>query len=128
VCLSLDYMFRALPGALGNQPVAELYPSLLKRLDDSSDDVRYAVCKAFKSFFGSAPVTAFRGTCIDYTLDQLFVHLDDMDEGIQSKFFEVIIAALPIDAPKVIKKANSMRNAHRSPHYIDQIVAAASGR
>ena len=48
MCLSLDYMFRALPGALGNQPVAELYPSLLKRLDDSSDDVRYAVCKAFK--------------------------------------------------------------------------------
>ena len=48
MCLSLDYMFRALPGALGNQPVAELSPSLLKRLDDSSDDVRYAVCKAFK--------------------------------------------------------------------------------
>ena len=71
-------MFRALPGALGEQPVSELYPSLLKRLDDSSDDVRYAVCKTFRSFFGAAPATAFRGTCIDYTLDQLFVHLDDM--------------------------------------------------
>ena len=39
-CLSLDLMFKALPGALSEQPVHELYPSLLKRLDDSADPVR----------------------------------------------------------------------------------------
>jgi hypothetical protein len=33
-------MFKALPGALSEQPVHELYPSLLKRLDDSADPVR----------------------------------------------------------------------------------------
>ena len=119
-------IFRALPGALGDQPVAELYPSLLKRLDDSSDDVRYAVCKAFRSFFGSAPVTAFRGTCIDYTLDQLFVHLDDMDPAIQAQVFEVIKATVPIDAPRVAKKATGMRAAHRSPKYLDQLIELAS--
>jgi hypothetical protein len=39
-CLSLGLMFEALPGALSEQPVHELYPSLLKRLDDSADPVR----------------------------------------------------------------------------------------
>lgn len=38
-CLSLGLMFEALPGALSEQPVHELYPSLLKRLDDSADPV-----------------------------------------------------------------------------------------
>ena len=119
-------MFRALPGALGEQPVSELYPSLLKRLDDSSDDVRYAVCKTFRSFFGAAPATAFRGTCIDYTLDQLFVHLDDTDPAIQGQVFEVIKATLSIDAAKVAKKATSMKAAHRSPQYLDQLITLAS--
>jgi hypothetical protein len=83
VCLSLDLMFRALPGALSEQPVLELYPALLKRLDDSSDLVRFAVCGCFLSFLRSAPPSAFAGTTIDYTLDQLLVHLDDVDPAIQ---------------------------------------------
>jgi dynein assembly factor 5, axonemal len=85
VCLSLDLMFRALPLALSEQPVLELYPALLKRLDDSSDKVRIAVCSCFLSFLKAAPPSAFHGTTIDYTLDQLLVHLDDVDPAIQVK-------------------------------------------
>eukprot|EP00615_Pteridomonas_danica_P004292 CAMPEP_0114355972 /NCGR_PEP_ID=MMETSP0101-20121206/20625_1 /TAXON_ID=38822 ORGANISM="Pteridomonas danica, Strain PT" /NCGR_SAMPLE_ID=MMETSP0101 /ASSEMBLY_ACC=CAM_ASM_000211 /LENGTH=834 /DNA_ID=CAMNT_0001498197 /DNA_START=594 /DNA_END=3098 /DNA_ORIENTATION=- len=126
VCLSLDLMFRALPGALSEQPVLELYPALLKRLDDSSDQVRYAVCSCFLSFLRSAPPKAFAGTTIDYTLDQLLVHLDDVDPAIQERIFKVLRITLTIDAPRVAKKAADVRSAHRSPKLIDQLIALAN--
>jgi len=71
VCLNLQMMFSALPGALGEEPVHQLYPELLKCLDDSSDDVRYAVCGTLKSFLLSAPVSHFKGTLFDYLVDQV---------------------------------------------------------
>jgi len=126
VCLSLDIMFRHLPGALSEQPVMELYPTLLKRLDDSSDPVRVAVCGCFVSFFGAAPPAAFLGTTIDYCLDQLLVHLDDADPKMQHLIFEVLKATLPIDAPRVARKALASRPSHRNPALIDQLVALAN--
>ena len=44
-------IFQMIPGALGEQPVRLIYPELLKRLDDSNDLVRRAVCGTMKAFF-----------------------------------------------------------------------------
>lgn len=44
-------MFRMMPGALGEEPVRLIYPELLKRLDDSNDAVRMAVCGTIAAFF-----------------------------------------------------------------------------
>lgn len=105
VCLALQYLFVALPGCLGGilvllcqlfpwavyltilhfteEPVHQLYAEILKRLDDSNDTVRKAACQTFKTFLRSAPKEHFKGTIIDYTLDCLFVHLDDSELEIQ---------------------------------------------
>jgi hypothetical protein len=65
------------------EPVHELYSEILKRLDDSNDLVRKAACQTFITFLRAAPKEHFKGTVIDYTLDCLFVHLDDSDPDIQ---------------------------------------------
>ncbi|CAM9262655.1 unnamed protein product, partial [Hapterophycus canaliculatus] len=49
-CLSLKMMFQMMPGALGEEPVRLMYPELLKRLDDSNDVVRLAVCDTIAAF------------------------------------------------------------------------------
>jgi len=49
-CLCLRVMFERLRGAFGEQAVHELYPKLLKRLDDSSDAVRAAICGTLDMF------------------------------------------------------------------------------
>lgn len=126
VCKCLAMLFIALPGAFGDQPVQELYPALLKRLDDSADSVRLAVCATLEPFFTAAPAKAFQGTCIDYTLDQLFVHLDDMDPEIQGAVFRVIKAALHVDPQKAVKKANNARPSHRSPRFLDELIEEAT--
>ena len=41
-------------GSFGEQAVHELYPKLLKRLDDSSDGVRIVVCGTLESFLQCA--------------------------------------------------------------------------
>jgi hypothetical protein len=65
------------------EPVHQLYSEILKRLDDSNDIVRRAACQTFKTFLRAAPKEHFQGTIIDYTLDCLFVHLDDAEPEIQ---------------------------------------------
>ena len=56
-------MFRALKAdqCLGQELVHELYPELVKRLDDSNDAVRIEVCNALTEFLQCAPADAYRG-------------------------------------------------------------------
>ena len=47
-------MYRAAFAWMFDTQVHQLYPELLKRLDDSCDDVRKAIVPALISFFASA--------------------------------------------------------------------------
>lgn len=128
VCHCLRIVFAMLPLALSQQPVGDLYPALLKRLDDSSDDVRFAACGALERFVGSAPPAAFAGTCIEYMTEQLLVHLDDGDTSIQDAVLGVLKAlASQVDAKLVGRKAAAARTSHRSPAYVDRLVAHCEG-
>ncbi|TYZ59531.1 hypothetical protein PybrP1_003449 [[Pythium] brassicae (nom. inval.)] len=123
VCLALQYLFVALPGCLGEEPVHQLYAEILKRLDDSNDTVRKAACQTFSTFLRAAPKEHFRGTIIDYSLDCLFVHLDDSDASIQAAVLDVLKAAIEVDKPLVAKKAQENRSRHQSPTLCDEILA-----
>ncbi|RHY96851.1 hypothetical protein DYB37_004377 [Aphanomyces astaci] len=68
---------------LGNDLMAQLYHEILKRLDDSNDLVRKAACATYITFLRAAPRSHFRGTIIEYSMDALFVHLDDSDPDVQ---------------------------------------------
>ena len=114
-CLCLAIMFERLRGGFGDQAVRDLYPKLLKRLDDSVDEIRKISCGMLKSFLLCASPECYRGTMIDYTLDQLFVHLDDPDASIQAAVYEVIVAAAEIDKALVEKKAECAKLSHRKP-------------
>lgn len=104
------------------EPVHQLYSDLLKRLDDSSDIVRKAACKTFIAFFQASPPEYFAGTIIDYILNNLFIHLDDPDENIQSAIFQVLQHATRINAALVMEKAKENQSRHRSPHYCNQLI------
>ncbi|CAK4287642.1 hypothetical protein Ae201684P_000738 [Aphanomyces euteiches] len=123
VCLSLQHLFVALPNALGEEPVSQLYHDILKRLDDSNDLVRKAACATYITFLRAAPRSHFRGTIIDYTMDALFVHLDDPDPEIQAAVFDVLRETFSVDPELLGKKAREHRTRHRSPYYCDQLIA-----
>ncbi|KAF4325053.1 hypothetical protein JM18_000916 [Phytophthora kernoviae] len=121
VCLALQYLFVALPGCLGDEPVHQLYAEILKRLDDSNDTVRKAACQTFTTFLRAAPKEHFQGTIIDYTLDCLFVHLDDSEPDIQSLLFSAIFsksrpakACQPLLFPSYNKETNNSQEVNMS--------------
>lgn len=59
-CICLTVIFDRLSGKFGEQSVREVYPLLLKKLDDSADSVRVAICSTLTSFFKCAPPIDFR--------------------------------------------------------------------
>lgn len=126
-CLCLRILFDRLRGAFGEQAVHEMYPKLLKRLDDSSDEIRCAACSALEAFLRCAPAHCYSGTTLDYTLDQLFVHLDDQDPRIQEAVFAVLVAAAPLGRELVLKKADTNRSTHRTPHACNRLTAEVQG-
>ncbi len=133
--MSLCVVFERLKGAFGPQAVSEIYPLLVKRFDDSNDEVRLSVIKAVSVFMTASVQGAFSGTSLDYTLDQLFIHLDDSDERIQAACYATIMTASTLEHPPnatsspaardlVKKKASSQRGSHRSPAKCDALLKA----
>ena len=107
----------------------------MKRFDDSNDEVRLSVIKAVSVFMTASVQGAFSGTSLDYTLDQLFIHLDDSDERIQAACYATIMTASTLEHPPnatsspaardlVKKKASSQRGSHRSPAKCDALLKA----
>ncbi len=89
-CMNMHIILRLLPGTLGEDPVRLLYPELLKRLDDSSDDVRLAACDAINSLFMATPKVHLQGTPLEYSVEQLLIHLDDQSPSIQVREYKTI--------------------------------------
>lgn len=119
----LQFLLDHWPSKLDDELVRQLYPEILKRLDDSSDEVRQFSCLCLRSFLAASDPSYVRGTTLEYMLDQLFVHLDDKDSAIQDAVEAVIVDAIPIDAALVARKARQYRTSHRSPARCDRILA-----
>jgi len=122
VALSLEMIFTRLPGAFDEEPIRQLYPELLKRLDDSNDEVRKLICNTLKSFFTAAHPQVFCNGILDYMMDQLLIHLDDQDPSIQQAVLEVIKVGARVDGALVRKKVEAARGSHRSARYCDEIL------
>ena len=125
--LCLHVIFERLRGAFGYQAVSELYPMLIKRLDDSNDDVRIEACRALGAFMAAASAGAYAGTALDYTLDQLFIHLDDPDPNIQSVVYDVIRVGVTLNKDLVWKKAHENIATHRSTAMCDRLIKELRG-
>lgn len=99
------------------------------RLDDSNDQVRVAICGALVMFFQcGANKHCFSHTTVDYTLDQLFIHLDDPDPSIQQAVLQAIVqAATSLDKAAVLRKAEKNRVCHRTPAMCDKVVFEVTG-
>ena len=69
----------------------------------------------------------YSGTTLDYTLDQLFIHLDDAIPAVQKAVLNVILVAGKIDPALTIKKALINRVSHRTSEYCDKVLYEIQG-
>jgi len=111
--LVLSCTLQELTAQISADQLKEVYPELLKRLDDSNDKIRATVCQALLVFFGCMPPTWSR-TLYEYILRTLFVHLDDPNPEIHEGIYRVLEAAAHHDYTTFISEAQSA--AARSTH------------
>jgi len=67
----------------------EIYPELLKRLDDAQDGIRLEACKAFEIYFDNL-CDPWSSSLYPYTIKQIFIHIDDPNQQIQNAIVKVL--------------------------------------
>ncbi|XP_072168625.1 dynein axonemal assembly factor 5-like [Diadema setosum] len=105
-----------------------MYMELLKRLDDSSDEIRVAVAKTFVTFFGcfgeDYDVRLYKAH-LETLYTGLLVHLDDPDQAIQEAVLDVLKRAAKVCPSLLIGEVEAVRHKHRSFIYCDELVRHA---
>ncbi|XP_043945620.1 dynein axonemal assembly factor 5 [Protopterus annectens] len=103
----------------------KIYPELLKRLDDASDEVRIAATKALISWVKSVQGTYDRTTYrshIEFLYRTLLVHLDDPERSIQNAVLDVLREGSVIFPVLLLREIDAVKHKHRSTFYCDQLL------
>lgn len=100
----------------------QIYPALLKRLDDSSDDVRISACSVFIAFFSSLS-SDYDDTNTGYLLKGMLIHMDDANPSVQEAVCQAAIQAAIVKREVVFTAVEEARKKHRSTKYCDRVLA-----
>ena len=79
--MMIKRMIEYLHEEFDDEDYKEIYPELLKRLDDSQDGIRIATADTFQVFFRCLP-DPWSSSLYEYTVKNIFIHLDDQNPEI----------------------------------------------
>jgi len=123
-CLVLSCILTEMQADINGEQLREIYPELLKRLDDSNDKIRVAVCEALGVFFKCLPHNWSR-TLFEYILRTLFVHLDDPNIEIQQGIYAVLESAVHQDHTTFMNEAKTAAAKSSHPRLCEELVRLA---
>uniref|UniRef100_A0A1I8JA28 TOG domain-containing protein n=1 Tax=Macrostomum lignano TaxID=282301 RepID=A0A1I8JA28_9PLAT len=107
--------------------VHQFYPSLVKRLDDSSDAVRLSACEAWLAWLG-VTAQSFRSSPDLYAAHLqdiyrgLLVHLDDQDSRIRSAVYGVLAVAGRLHSRLLAEEVQRVRHKHRDEALLTRLL------
>jgi hypothetical protein len=104
----------------------EYYPVLLKRLDDSQDANRIAVCIIITIFFKCCKRVKMSDTILDYVLNTSFIHLDDPNEKVREAIFGFLKDSINVCKDILLKIANRNMNIFTHKSMIDRLLEIAN--
>ena len=111
-------------GHFSTDQLHELYPHLIKRLDDNRDDVRVATCKILTRYFQLFPSDYDRERYSVHFQDiyqGLLLHLDDPLQEIQEEVYAVLLTAAKVCPQLLREQLDSVRHKHRVSHYCEKL-------
>jgi len=105
----------------------EVQTEVLKRLDDSRDEIRLAALQTLEVIIRcSLPPRGeydTSGERIGALLKALLIHLDDTNVDVQEGAFTALSTLKPYDTPSFTAAVEGARGVHRSPVYLDRLLA-----
>ncbi|XP_068575096.1 dynein axonemal assembly factor 5-like isoform X1 [Cebidichthys violaceus] len=124
-CRSLSAILRLIGANLHPEALNRIYPMLLKRLDDSSEEVRSVALQALGLWLSSLTKDynpEFCAAHLQLLFQQLLLHLDDPDSSVQDKVLEVLKKGSSVHPALLRREAEAVRDQQRSPLYCDQLL------
>ncbi|TMS14708.1 Dynein assembly factor 5, axonemal [Larimichthys crocea] len=124
-CRSLSTTVRLIGTSLHPEALNKIYPELLKRLDDSSEEVRSVALQALGLWLTSLTKDYNPEFCtphLQFLFQQLLLHLDDPDSSVQEQVLEVLKKGSLVHPTLLRREVEAVRDKQRSPLYCDQLL------
>lgn len=124
-CKALQRLLMSCKESLNADMLHQVYPELLKRMDDSSDEIRIVVTKTFLAYFRAFPSDY---DCDLYKLHLqamfkgLLVHLDDPSASIQEATLNVLKDAAKVQPLLLKEQVEAVRHKHRVARYCEELI------
>lgn len=99
----------------------EVYPELLKRLDDSQDGIRLEAAKAFEEFF-EVLSPSWANNLFEYMIENIYIHLDDSEEVIQQAIAKVLRKAANVHKDIVLDFGIAMSPKFKHQYVIESLL------
>ncbi|KAM4023908.1 dynein axonemal assembly factor 5 [Anomaloglossus baeobatrachus] len=103
----------------------QIYPEIVKRLDDASDEVRITAAKTLNLWFKFVDYRYERTTNrghLEFLYRCLLVHLDDTDTAVQAAVLDVLKEASVTYPSVLVQEIEAVKHKHRTPVYCDQLL------
>lgn len=124
-CYALDGILATIGVDLGDERRRAAYPEILKRMDDSRDDVRVAAARCARRFFSDACPTDWDETNCLYFLKPFVVHMDDANERVCDAALDAVLAAAAVKPNAVVEALAPARETHRRVGHVERALDAA---
>ncbi|CAJ1075034.1 dynein assembly factor 5%2C axonemal [Xyrichtys novacula] len=124
-CRSLSVIIKLIGTALHPEALNKIYPELLKRLDDSSEEVRGVSLQALGLWMSGLTKEynpEFYSAHLQLLFQQLLLHLDDPDSSVQGDVLEVLKKCSSVHPALLKKEVEAVRDKQRSPAHCDQLL------
>ncbi|KAF3700181.1 Dynein assembly factor 5, axonemal [Channa argus] len=124
-CRSLSTILRLIGTSLHPEALNKIYPELLKRLDDSSEEVRSVALQALGLWLSSLTKDYSPELCaphLQLLFQQLLLHLDDPDNLVQDQVLEILKKASSVHPSLLRSEVEAVRDQQRSPVHCDQLL------
>ncbi|XP_076458968.1 dynein axonemal assembly factor 5-like [Babylonia areolata] len=123
-CRVMTRTFDTMGQDLDQDRLHNLYPELLKRLDDSSDEIRVTVTQTLLAYFDCFKdryeVDLYRAH-LEALYRGLLVHLDDPEVKIQEAVLKVLERAAQLHPAMMLQEVEQVKHKHRSPDFCDRL-------
>ncbi|XP_068192211.1 dynein axonemal assembly factor 5-like isoform X2 [Antennarius striatus] len=127
-CRSLFTVLKLTGSGLRPEALNKIYPELLKRMDDSSEEVRSAALQAIGMWFSSLTDEYNPDICAPHLkllFQQLLLHLDDPESSMQDRVL-VLKKGRSVHPTLLQSEVEAARNKHRTTGYCDQLLQLLS--
>uniref|UniRef100_A0A7S3R359 Stalled ribosome sensor GCN1-like HEAT repeats region domain-containing protein n=1 Tax=Dunaliella tertiolecta TaxID=3047 RepID=A0A7S3R359_DUNTE len=122
-CFVIEQLLMLVGPKLNHEARRAIYPELIKRLDDSSNQVRVAACKAL-AVFCTTMNADYCETNSGYLAAGVVIHMDDSEMSVQEAACSVLEALAARKPHPVRLEIMKVRDRFRSKHYCDRVLAA----